>query len=201
MNAEYIGENTIGIVGLAQVPGCVLTAPASAGCFKATPPSTLLDDAPGPASLEVVPLVPPLEHAATMAATLAPPTPRANATLFRFDSAFIITAALLAKEKMLNDIVENGLEQAMDFEWESSFVFLDLRNLSMSGIDGPARSRIGALGDGHPRAHGARSWPSCGDRPGTGPGHERIARLSDCVSGGPRNSVARHSDHQNAPSR
>src|SRR5580698_9967675 len=93
MNAEYMGEKMMGIVGFAHDPGCVLSAPASAG---GSVPAASAPGAFAPPSPVV--LAPsfesPLEHAAASAAMPAAPTASANATVFRFARPFVICARL-----------------------------------------------------------------------------------------------------------
>ena len=81
MNAEYIGEKTIGIVGLAQVPGVVLTEPP-----LSPPPEEVPPPSPVP-----VPWFPPElpPQASTRAATPSTPAVSTKAIVFRFESLII----------------------------------------------------------------------------------------------------------------
>src|ERR1700722_17585582 len=149
MNAEYIGEKTMGTVGVVHVPGCVLTAPASTG--GVSPPSTPLDVPTPPPSADVLPPLLPPEHAAAIVAAPTAATPRASAILFRFDRVFMITPSSLEKRKFANHILGGQHEQAMTIEnlcriaLPSLGSSRDLRNFSGPGTDGPARGAVEAI--------------------------------------------------------
>src|SRR5579859_3730405 len=86
MNAEYIGVNRMEIVGLAQVPGCVLTPPASIEGGAPPAPPTLLPPPPPAPGVPALPDVEPSELFPEQAPIAAPmanaPRPSANKTRF-----------------------------------------------------------------------------------------------------------------------